>query len=431
LLLDITNHVVVRLREKCGLATKPVHTSSDALINKRKTKALGYKIRALPRSLCACASGIALLIPGFFSTATAAPKSCQVAEIIPTLSAENGEKLSVTADEAVVTADGVSNFQGKVTVTRGIQQIEANEASYDPVTGKISVTGRATYREPGLEISANDARYDSTHGEMEFGGATFEIPGLPAKGEAEAVKADGDGTVSMDQIIYTTCMEKNPDWELRARDLDLDVRESRGVARKVSVYFKDVPIAYLPYISFPLDKTRKSGLLFPEFGRSDNSGTELSVPFYWNIAPNYDAVITPRYLSDRGMQWNGAGRYLTRMSSGEVEFQYLKDDDKFGKNRRYSKIQHVTDLPLGLRVSADVQEVSDRSYFEDLGTGTDVTSQTHLLRNLELAYMGENWQLLARGRNYQTIDSGIRDLDKPYERLPQVVARGRWDNGLL
>ena len=371
------------------------------------------------------------MLPGFFSVATAAPQSCQVAQPLPTLSIENGDQLSVTADEAEVTSDGVSNFRGNVTVTRGVQQIEANEASYDPATGKISVRGRATYREPGLEVSADDAKYDSVLGEMEFGNATFEIPGLPAKGEASGVKANGDGTLSMDEIIYTTCIEKNPDWELRARDLDLDVRKSEGVARKVSLYFKDVPIAYLPYLSFPLDKTRKSGLLFPEFGNSDNSGTELSVPFYWNIAPNYDATITPRFLSDRGMQWNGMGRYLTPASRGEVEFQYLKDDDKFGKTRRYSRIQHVTDLPLGWRASANIQEVSDRSYFEDLGTGTDVTSQTHLLRNVELAYLSENWQLLARGRNYQTIDSGISDVDKPYERLPQVVARGRWDNGLL
>jgi LPS-assembly protein len=374
---------------------------------------------------------LALLLSGCWSVASAAPKNCQAAVAVPSFNLENDDELSVTADEAEVTGEGVSSFHGTVTVTRGLQQIEANEASYDPTTGEFKVSGRAYYREPGFEVSADDARYDSTIGEIEFGNATFEIPGLPAKGEAAGVLANGDGKMSMDEIIYTTCLEKNPDWELRARDLDLDVRESQGVARKVSVYFKDIPIAYLPYISFPLDKTRKSGFLFPEFGSSDNSGTELSVPYYWNIAPNYDATITPRYLSDRGMQWTGLGRYMTRDSRGEVELQYLKDDDKFGKNRRYTRIDHVTDLPLGWRVSANVQEVSDRNYFEDLGRGTDVTSQTHLLRNVEIAYLGEHWQLLARGRNYQTIDSGIRDPDKPYERLPQVVARGRWDDGLF
>lgn len=431
MLSETLNHVFAHLREICGPSNQPIYTSSDVLINKKKTIVLGPGIHTMPRLPNIWVSGLALLVPAFFSGAIAAPESCQVAETIPALSLEIDEELSVTADRAEVNADGVSSFTGTVTVTKGVQQIEANEASYDPATGKFRVNGRATYREPGFEVSADDAKYDATIGEIEFGNATFEIPGLPAKGEAVGVKADGDGKMAMDQIIYTTCMEKNPDWELRARDLDLDVRESRGVARKVSLYFKDVPIAFLPYISFPLDKTRKSGLLFPEFGNSDNSGTELSIPFYWNIAPNYDATITPRYLSDRGMQWNGEGRYLTRKSRGEAEFQFLKDDDKFGKNRRYSRLQHVTDLPLGWRVSADVQEVSDRSYFEDLGTGTDVTSQTHLLRNLELAYLGQNWQLLARGRNYQTIDSGIRDPDKPYERLPQVVARGRWDDGLL
>lgn len=379
-----------------------------------------------------CALGITiLLIAGMPSVAHAEPKECQAAVPVPALTLESDEELSVSADRAEVTGDGVSRFLGTVTVSRGVQQIEASEASYDPASGKFSVSGRATYREPGLEISADDARYDSTIGRVEFGDALFEVPGLPARGEAGKVVADGGGKMSMDNIIYTTCIEKNPDWELRARDLDLDVRESQGEARKVSLYFKDIPIAYLPYISFPLDKTRKSGFLFPEFGNSDNSGTEISVPYYWNIAPNYDATITPRYLSDRGVQWGTEFRYLTRQSRGDFQFEYLKDDDKFEKNRRYTRVNHVTDLPLGLRASANIQEVSDRNYFEDLGRGTDITSQTHLLRNIELAYLGENWQLLARGRNYQTIDSGIRDPDKPYERLPQVVARGRWDGGPL
>ena len=153
MLSETLNHVFAHLREICGPSNQPIYTSSDVLINKKKTIVLGPGIHTMPRLPNIWASGLALLVPAFFSSAIAAPESCQVAETIPALSLETDEELSVTADRAEVSADGVSSFMGTVTVTKGVQQIEANEANYDPATGKIRVNGRATYREPGFEVS--------------------------------------------------------------------------------------------------------------------------------------------------------------------------------------------------------------------------------------------------------------------------------------
>lgn len=372
-----------------------------------------------------------LLCLGGLTTVRAEPERCQLPVATEWPEADAGNEMTVTADNAEITPEGVSIFTGGVRVSRGAQQIETGELRYDPATRQVTVQGGATYREPGLEISAADASYDSGSGEASFYDGRIEVPSRPARGEATRVRANGSGRLALDEVLYTTCMEDNPDWELRANEIQLDVRESKGTARKVVLNFKDVPIAYLPYISFPLDDSRKSGLLFPEIGTSDRSGTEITIPFYWNIAPNYDAIIAPRYLADRGIQWNTQFRYLIPSSHGELNVEYLPDDDKFEDDRRLTHWQHLTNLTTNLRMSADIKEASDRNYFEDLGSGVDVTSQTHLLRNVELAYLTDNWNFVARGRNYQTIDSGITDEDKPYEQLPQLIASGTWGRGPL
>jgi LPS-assembly protein len=361
-------------------------------------------------------------------TAAAQPEHCvaPVAPQVPENVDESGN-LTVTADEAETTVDGVSVFRGNVRVTRGVQSIESEELRFDPSTNRVAVSGLTTYTEPAFSVSAESASYDSTTGEARFDSANFKVPARPARGEADRVVATGDGRLKLKDIRYTTCMDENPDWELRARRLELDAKASKGEARKVVLDFRDTPIAYFPYLSFPLDQNRRSGLLIPEFSSSDRTGTTIQVPWYWNIAPNYDWTIAPRWMSDRGVQWNNEFRYLTGSSRGTIDLEYLPDDDQFDDDRRYTRWRHFQPLSRRWDFTADIAEASDRQYFEDLGSGTSVTSQTHLLRNLEFAYLGDYWRFVGRGRNYQTIDSGIRDGDKPYERVPQLLLNGVWD----
>jgi len=380
--------------------------------------------------LCVQALSLAAFVAP--TAALAEPAHCQapVEPVIPDNIDESGD-LSVTADVAEMTSDGVSVFDGNVRITRGVQELRADSLRFDPATNRVEVSGRATYTEPSFSVSADDATYNSITGEALFENSEFKVPARPAKGEAARVTANGDGWLQLEDVRYTTCVDDDPDWELRTKDLKLNARESKGEARKVVLDFKGVPIAYFPYLSFPLDQNRKSGLLIPEFSNSDRTGTSIKMPFYWNIAPNYDATISPRWMSDRGLQWNNEFRYLTQESKGTLDFEYLPDDDQYDDDRRYTRWRHLQQLSSRWDFSADIAETSDRQYFEDLGSGTAVTSQTHLLRNLEFSYLADNWQFIGRGRNYQTIDSGIQSDDKPYERLPQLILSGLWDKAPL
>lgn len=373
---------------------------------------------------------LALLMLSQIPAVSAEPKDCPQPVVEPLSDDSENGKLSVTADRAEVTREGVSVFTGSVELAQGSQRIEANRVHYDPEASIVTIEGEASFSEPRMRVDARDLSYNTETQEAQFRDGDFVLPGRPARGSADRIRIRGDGKVKLDDVTYTTCMDDDPDWEFSADKLELDTRESTGNARGVKLDFLGVPVAYLPYVTFPLDDRRKSGLLFPEFRNSDSSGTEVRVPFYWNIAPNYDATITPRIMSKRGVLWMNEFRYLRPASEGRLEVEYLHSDNESGGNRRLTSWKHDGRFREGWRFYTDISEVSDKQYFEDLGTSASATSQTHLLRNVELEYLADNWQMVLRGRNYQTIDDEIISADKPYERLPQLLFNGSLPTGL-
>ena len=167
-------------------------------------------------------------------------------------------------------------------------------------------------------------------------------------------------------------------------------------------------------------------MLTPEIGSTSRSGNELVVPLYWNIAPNYDATFTPRLLTDRGLQLQTQFRYLTKIHSGAVDAEYLNDDSLTGETRSYVGVDHTSLFRNRLRGQVEFREVSDNQYFEDLGGSLSTSTITHLNRALRFDYHTENLSLFGQVQDYQTIDDAIADVDEPYRRLPQLLARGRW-----
>jgi LPS-assembly protein len=190
-----------------------------------------------------------------------------------------------------------------------------------------------------------------------------------------------------------------------------------------------VPILYLPWISFPAGPSRKSGFLFPSIGTSSRSGFEMGVPYYFNLAPNYDARLAPRLLSRRGIELGGEFRYLTHLSEGQVDGSFLPGDDLAGRDRSYVHLEHLTDLTDRLRLTAEGENVSDDQYFEDFRSGVEGTSVTHLERRAGLEWLGRGWRLMGLVQDFQVIDQRIDPLERPYSRLPQVALSGRWPVG--
>ena len=323
-----------------------------------------------------------------------------------------------------------ASMSGGVMLRRGDRLAGADSAEYDPVQQALHLTGNVRYEDPGSMVISDSAEFGYISGRIRFEGAEFQL-GERGRGEAGVLEINQAGRLELAEVGYTTCPPESEDWIIEADDIELDSSTGVGKARDVKLRFKGVPILWAPFMSFPITDARKSGILTPEIGSTGRSGNEISLPYYWNIAENYDATFTPRLLTDRGLQMGAEGRYLFRKSDGIAIVEYLPNDSKFNDNRHMVSFNHRTLFNSGWRNLIDFSEVSDNQYYEDLGGSLSNSSITHLNRSALLDYYGEHWSMLAMFQDYQTIDEAIAPTDEPYRRLPQIRVSGFWPEGAL
>jgi LPS-assembly protein len=252
---------------------------------------------------------------------------------------------------------------------------------------------------------------------------------LDSRGDAERLIFEGPDLYRIQQARYTTCGPGNDDWFLLARDLEIDKNRNIGVARGASVVFLDHTILYTPYISFSLQQQRKSGLLAPHYGTSSTTGTEFTQPYYWNIAPNYDATFYPRVMTKRGLQLGTEFRYLEENYRGDARVEFLSQDRQIGRERYGYFLKHAHTFSNGWSGALNVNRVSDDRYFTDLSTLVAVTSRVTLPNEGVLARSG-NWgdgtyTFSALAQQWQTLQTDPQALlTPPYNRMPQLTLSG-------
>ena len=192
-----------------------------------------------------------------------------------------------------------------------------------------------------------------------------------------------------------------------------------------------MPFLYLPYISYPVTNERKTGWLIPKIGTSQQRGVDIEAPFYWNIAPQYDATIMPRFMSKRGLQINSEFRYLQRRNEGVMVAEFLPNDDVTDENRGLVGWEHTTNFTNIWQGRIDAAHVSDNAYFEDLSSGLSNTSQIQLLRRADLEFWNDTWSAVLRVEDYQMLDDALTDDQLPYATLPSLTIRGFTPDGWL
>jgi LPS-assembly protein len=242
-----------------------------------------------------------------------------------------------------------------------------------------------------------------------------------ARGAAREMRLSPQGRISLERVTFTTCPVNDQSWVLRAARITLDTRKRVGTGRDARIDFKGVPILYLPWVSFPLGNVRKSGFLFPTIGNTSRGGAQISVPWYWNIAPNADFTFQPTEYSRRGADIGGDLRYLTARQSGELEWDYLPNDAVYHASRSEVRLLNVTRLPDHFRLTLAGQNVSDTQYFEDFSTGPEGTSTAFLDRRAVLSYRDLHWDFEGMAQQFQTIDSTLPLDQRPYARVPDLT----------
>ncbi len=323
-------------------------------------------------------------------------------------------------------------LRGEARIERAGQRLTADRIRYDKTTGVAEAEGRVRLDDPELAVTGSRARLQLDGDRGEIHEVHYALRSHHARGEAAAVFQENADRKRLEAATYTTCDADAESWRLRAREVVLDEASGVGEARHVRLEAGGVPVLYSPWLSFPIDDRRKSGFLVPSWGSSDESGADIALPYYWNIAPNRDATLTPRYLGKRGLMMKGEFRYLNRDSRGQLDLEYLPSDDAFGgEDRVLAGIRHEGNLSERLHTRLDIRDVSDDQYFEDLGDSLGLSATSHIERIAELRYNAPRWSLTGRLQDFQTVDRTIASAQRPYKRLPQLLldARPDWHPG--
>lgn len=310
--------------------------------------------------------------------------------------------------------------RGHVELYRADQYMATELVLYDPTLETVTMPGEVSYKDQQVWIRGTGAEYSFLEESGKFSLIDYGLTGSSANGSAEYVELDGGHTSRLHQLLYTTCPGEDPDWELSARELELKHEKGFGIARGAKLEFKGIPILYAPYFTFPIDDRRKSGFLYPSFSNTNDNGFEVAVPFYWNIAPNQDATIQPRYFTDRGFMLTGDYRFMTRKTSGSLDFDYLPDDKRTGDLRYHYRFRHYARPWQRWRTELLINRVSDNQYFQDFGGSLYQTSTQFLRSSAAITGVGRYWNFELMADDFQVIDDGVRPQNEPYRRVPRL-----------
>ena len=311
---------------------------------------------------------------------------------------------------------------GKVELRTRRETVLADWLHYDLVTEEVWAKGNVLMRRGADWISGPEAKFKRGDETGFFHQPEFHIGDNASRGDAKDLLFVGENRYELKDFRYTTCVAGNDDWYLTSREVDLDRSRLVGTARNASIIFKGVSILYSPYLDFPLSNERKSGFLTPVFGSTSSRGIEMSIPYYLNLAPNYDATLTPRVMTRRGLQINGQARYLFPDMAGEADAEVLPDritgTNRYGLSWKHN--QNFGFLP-GLAGYVNIQKVSDDAYFTDLSDRLVVTSQSTLPREGGFVYNRGPFSLLTRIQRFQTLQDPANPITPPYFREPQLL----------
>ncbi|TWT21966.1 LPS-assembly protein LptD [Luteimonas wenzhouensis] len=354
----------------------------------------------------------------------------------------------IQGDQTVGVDGGIFNVTGNVTLRRGDQFLGTDSIEYSQETGTYTATGNVRYQDSGMRVVAERLEGDQNNDSHRIDNVRYQLTERRGNGGAERIEMQ-DSRGRMFESTYSTCPPSQRWWELRAHRIDVDTDEGTGVARSATLRIGKVPVLYVPWLAFPIDDRRRTGLLYPNIGLSSRNGFDYAQPVYFNLAPNYDLTLEPRWMSRRGLQLGTEFRYLYRGGRGTLDLQLLPSDDLTWRERE----REIVDVPIGenrreddrgmFRYSgyhrfnrnwnarARVYWLSDPRWIEDASSSVEGASVSSLRSTVGLHGRGRYWNALIEGDYRHLADYTIAESRLPYNRLPRAYFGweqpfGRW-----
>ncbi len=336
--------------------------------------------------------------------------------------------IHVLSDGSSLSQDGQTEMFGNVQIRDGNRLLRADQAILNTDRTQLELIGNIRVQEPEVLFLGERAILDTVKTTADLQRVEYVVFDTGVHGFTERLQRFDNGLTSMTATSFSSCEPGQEVWNMSAEKLNFDQESGWGEASGAVIRVKDVPVVYVPYIKFPIDERRLSGLLWPTIGVSERTGLELAVPYYFNLAPHYDLTLTPRIMSKRGLMMESQFRYLTTFGQWDLAGAYLPNDDVYSNenpgiedDRWYLSLRHEGEFADGWSSLVDFNRASDVDYFRDLQTTSiQVRRNAHLQQRAEVQYSDENWQLSGQLRGYQLMREGLLE---PYRMLPRLSAR--------
>jgi LPS-assembly protein len=312
-------------------------------------------------------------------------------------------------------------LEGNAEVRRGGTVLRGDRITYTVATDEVEATGNVRVYRDGIAVFGPSLtlRIDARTGAMPEAGFTYAPHG--GRGTAGRIEFLEGDRIRLEDAVYTTCAPGNDSWWIGARQMTIGRDEQLGVGNGASIVFQGVPILASPYFQFPLGDRRRSGLLTPSLGINSKLGVEVVAPYYWDIAPNRDATISPRLMTKRGLLLGSEFRYLEPSFSGTVEYDLVPHDRVTGDSRSYLALRHQYDGAAGLTGGVNYNWVSDDLVLSDYARTIAGSSRVVLPQVAFLQYTQPLWSSLLRVEKNQTLKIPDSPVIPPHERVPQMA----------
>ncbi len=355
-----------------------------------------------------------------------------------------GDDIWAYADHAVTLPDGKAELQGHVTIKQVDKQADADQAEMYRQSGYARLQGHILVTEPGYSATGSRGESYTKTKETHIDDARWAMSAMHAHGRARSLWRRDDGVTSIRDGEISTCAPGHRDWWLRSNRIKLDPNTGRGEAVSSVLYSHDLPLLYIPYINFPIDDRRQSGILIPTLASNSINGLTFTLPIYINLAANYDLTLTPSWMAKRGVLMQGDFRYLEDWGHGEIAGGYLNNDrlgypalydptaanpntsPQSGETRKSLGWQHDGSFAPGWTAKVDLNYVSDNYYYQDFATNVALNTSTYQNRLGMVHYADKDWTWMAQEQSTQVTDPTVVGVMKPYARLPETALSRLW-----
>lgn len=341
--------------------------------------------------------------------------------------------VTIHSDDSSADYPHTALFSGNVNIHQGnstltAKQVELNqteEAGQAPVR-TVTATGDVHYGDNQIKLQGPKAWSNLNTKDTDVYQGDYQMVGRQGRGDADKMKMRGENRYTiLENGSFTSCLPGDDSWTVVGSEVIHDREEQVAEIWNARFKIAGVPVFYSPYLQLPVGDKRRSGFLIPNAKYGSNNGFQFVLPYYWNIAPNFDATITPNYMSKRGLQWQTEFRYLTQPGLGTVALDWLPSDHEYGKGnsddtRWLLYWNHNGVMDQVWRFNVDYTKVSDSRYFTDLDSKYGSTTDGYATQKFSLAYATENWDATISSKQFQIYDDTDRDSSESYRVRPQL-----------